>query len=381
MSPGDAPHPTARPTPSPTSPPPPGPSSPPGARGAPPPGHAPLPVERIFSPAEAVLVRRLTAFADDGAGPFQQDLHRALDTGLTGLGNIAEAIESYPSLRETRTLGGKERSLNTLVEGLLAGGEHALEWSLPTKSILSRAFGIAKVNFFVSLRYVVEACQADEVPSLLEGIAAAIEEAVYTRLTEELLTSYLTTQDADRDLKRLAVLRLVDLWEGRLSLTLDTLAPVLRSAWQARQRAVRVFGTMMGTAEIMQLMFANCSHDFVAWFSRHEVPPEQQQAFEEFLFDIPFEHLQRVRYRMMEEGLAVVDRAKVEEYLGLPPGALRPKVGDPKDLYVAFRRRRVRAQYRSATNAPGPRRTAEGYLMEAILRHQLPDVPVTSLGG
>lgn len=334
----------------------------------------PLPLERTFTTGEATLVRRLLAFARSGAGPFTNDLYQALDTGLAGLGNIAQAIESYPSLRERRTLGGKERSLNTLVEALLAGGEHALEWSLPTKSILSRAYGIAKVNFLVSLRYVVEACQGEEVPALLEGIAGAIEEAVYTRLTEELLTSYLTTQDADRDLKRLAVMRLVELWEGRVALTLDTLAPVLRSAWQARQRAVRVFGTMMGTAEIMQLMFANCSHGFVEWFSRREVTPEQQQAFEEFLFDVPFEQLQRVRFRMMEDGLAVVDRARVEEYLGLPPGALRPTVGDPKDLYVAFRRRRVRAQYRSATNAPGPRRTAEGYLMEAILRHQLPDV-------
>jgi hypothetical protein len=333
----------------------------------------PIPVEKLLTPAEAVLVRRLAAFARGGAGPFQDDLWRALDTGLTGLGNIAEAIASYPSLRETRTLGGKERSLNTLVDTLVRGGEHALEWNLPTKSILSRSFGIAKVNFFMSLRYVVEACQADEVPSLLEGIAAAIEEAVYTRLAEELLASFLPTQDADRDLKRLAVLRLVELWEGRLALTMDTLAPILRSVWQARTRAVRVFGTMMGTAEIMQMLFANCSHDFVAWFARREVTPEQQQAFEEFLFDIPFESLQRVRYRMMEDGLAVVDRAKVEEYLGLTPGALRPMVGDPKDLYVAFRRRRVRAQYRAATNAPGPRRTAEGYLMEAILRHQLPD--------
>ena len=84
------------------------------------------------------------------------------------------------------------------------------------------------------------------------------------------------------------------------------------------------------------------------------------------------ESLQKVRYRMLEDGLSVVDRSKVEEYVGLPPGTLKPTVGDPKELYVSFRRRRVRAQYRANTNAPGPRRTAEGYLMEGILRHQLP---------
>ena len=314
------------------------------------------------------------AFTDAGkAGPYREDMERALDTGLTGLGNVAEAMRSYPSLREKRTLGGKERSLNTLVEGLIQGGEHAFEWSLPTKSILSRAFGIAKVNFLTSLRYVVEACQADEVPSLLTAITAGIEEAVYTRLAEELIASLITTPTQDAELKRLAALRLVELWEGRLSLTMDTLAPILRTAWQARTRAVRVFGTMMGTAEILQLLFADCDSHFVEWFSRREVTPEEQQAFEEFLFDIPYESLQKVRYRMIEDGLAVVDRTKVEDYLGLARGALRPTVGEAKELYVAFRRRRVRAQYRASTGAPGPRRTAEGYLMEAILRHQLPE--------
>jgi hypothetical protein len=325
-------------------------------------------LDRIFTPREANLVQRLIAFADAGAGPFRGDLVRALDTGLHGLGNIAEAIRSYPSLREKRFLGGRERSLTTLVDGLIKGGEHAFEWNLPTKSVLSRAFGIAKVNFLTSLRYVVEACQGEEVPALLHDISAGIEEAVYTRLAEELYGSLITSPTTTPDLKRRAAEQLVEMWEGRLSLTLDTFCPLLRSAWQARARAVRVFGTLMGTAEILQLLFADCDAEFVEWFSRREVTPDEQQAFEEFLFDLPYESLERVRFRMREDGLAAVDRTRVEEYVGLPPGALKPTVGDPKELYVSFRRRRVKSQYRTATNAPGPRRTAEAYLMEAILK-------------
>src|SRR5262249_31787795 len=152
---------------------------------------------------EAILVRRLEAFARSGrAGPFREDLERAIHTGLQGLGNVAEAIRSYPSLRERRTIGGKERSLQTLLDSLGRGGEHAIEWTLPTKAILSRAFGIAKVNFLTSLRYVVEACQAEEVPSLLSAIAGSIEDAVYTRLAEELLTSFLLPSPSiDSDLR------------------------------------------------------------------------------------------------------------------------------------------------------------------------------------
>jgi len=335
-------------------------------------------LEKTFTPREVSLVERMQAFADSGkVGPFRDDLWKALETGITGLGNIAEAIRSYPSLREKRVLGGKERSMQTLIDGLVKGGEHAFEWNLPTKAVLSRAFGIAKVNFLTSLRYVVEACQAEEVPSLLEAVAAGVEEAVYTRLAEELLGSLITTTATEPDLKRLAAQRLVELWEGRLALTMDELAPVLRTAWKARTRAVRVFGTLLGTAEILQMLFADCDSSFVEFFSRREVTPEEQQAFEEFLFDIPFESLQKVRYRMLEDRVAVVDRSRVESYLALAPGALRPTVGDPKELYVSFRHRRVRAQYRVATGAPGPRRTAEGYLMEAILRRQLPAAGVS----
>jgi hypothetical protein len=330
-------------------------------------------LDRIFTAVEATLVRRMIEFArGEGPGPYRDDLVSALETGITGLGHIASAIHTYPSLREKRTLGGRERSMSTLVEGLVKGGEHAFEWNLPTKAVLSRAFGIAKVNFLTSLRYVVEACHGDEVPDLLEEIASEIEEAVYTRLTEELLGSLITSPSNDNELKRLAAAQLVELWEGRIGLTVERFAPVLRSAWQARARAVRVFGTLLGTAEILQLLFQNCDSYVVDWFSRKEVTPEEQQAFEEFLFDLPYESLQKVRYRMLEDGLSVVDRAKVEEYVGLPAGALKPTVGDPKELYVSFRRRRVRAQYRANTGAPGPRRTAEGYLMEGLLTHQAP---------
>jgi hypothetical protein len=332
-----------------------------------------VPIERVFNPREQVLVRRIVEFASGtGAGPFRGDLVKALNTGFAGLGHIAEAIRSYPSLVEKRMLGGKERSRETLIDALIRGGDHALEWNLPTKAVLSRAYGIAKVNFLTSLRYVVEACQAEEVPTLLEEIATDIEEAVYTRLAEELLTSLVTSPNIDGDLRRLAAAQAVELWEGRLDLALDQFLPVLRSAWLARARAVRVFGTMLGTTEILQLLFAGADSTFVDWFSRVEATPEHHQAFEEFLFDLSYESLQKVRFRMMEDGLSVVDRTRVEEYLGLPPGALKPRVSDPKELYTSFRRRRVRAQYRVSTGAPGPRRPAEGYVMEAILRRQMP---------
>ena len=154
---------------------------------------------------------------------------------------------------------------------------------------------------------------------------------------------------------------------------MDTLAPILRTAWQARTRAIRVFGTMMGTAEILQLLFADCDSHFVEWFSRREVTPEEQQAFEEFLFDVPTRASRRCATACSRTASRSSTARRSRTTSALARGALRPTVGEAKELYVAFRRRRVRAQYRASTGAPGPRRTAEGYLMEAILRHQLPE--------
>ena len=46
-------------------------------------------------------------------------------------------------------------------------------------------------------------------------------------------------------------------------------------------------------------------------------------------------------------------------------------VDDPKALYSSFRTRRVKAQYRASVAAPGPKRTAEGYVLAALLREQI----------
>jgi hypothetical protein len=91
------------------------------------------------------------------------------------------------------------------------------------------------------------------------------------------------------------------------------------------------------------------------------------QAFEEFVFDLPFEDLSKVRQMMKEEGRAAVGPDEVAKYLGYPKGRLRPLIEDPKALYSSFRQRRVKAQYRTSMRAPGPKRTAESYVLEGLL--------------
>ncbi len=326
-----------------------------------------LGLDRIFTQAEAEVVKDLLSYANAAGDAFGRDLDRALDSGLQGLGTIALALETYPSLRHRHVLGRKERSLETLLRSLVESGEHATEWGLPTKAVLARTYGIAKVHFFTSLRYVLDAREDPEAGALRQRLTAALDEAVYTRLAEELYASFIGSKTMSREVKVLAAEHLIDLWEGRTRVATSRFCPLLRSAWAARLRAPRVFGTLRGTQEIVQLLFEDCDQEFIDFFVRHEHGSEPRQAFEEFLFDLPFESLERVRRRMREEGLAVVGPREVEMYLGFGEGRLRPLVAGTKSLYTSFRSRRVKAQYRASMGAPGPKRTAEAYVLEALL--------------
>ncbi len=330
-----------------------------------------LPLERIFTPDEAALMRDLGHYVDRIPNGYSTDLRRALADGLRSLATMALALESYPSLRDHHRLGAKERSFGTLMQSLIEGGGHGLEWVLPTKGVLSRTYGIAKVHFFTSLRYVVESCHDAEGEALTQRLTRAIDEAVYLRLAEELYASFIGSRTMPRDVKVLAAEHLIDVWEGRTSLVTSRFCPLLRSAWAARLQAPRVFGTLRGTQEILQLLFQDCDQQFVDFFVRHEHGSEPRQAFEEFLFDLPFESLERVRRRMREEGKTVVGPREVELYLGFGEGKLRPLVGGTKALYSSFRSRRVKAQYRASMGVPGPKRTAEAYTLEALLRGEL----------
>ena len=337
--------------------------------------HRELSLTEMFTNREVSLVERMQAYArehdDDHYGG---DIRRALSQGFAGLGAIATAIASYPSIRDRAKLGGIVRSGETLMRHLLESGDHGLEWALPTKALLSRTFGIAKVNFWTSLRFALRGEETDEEGQALHSdVMEAIEEAVYTRLAEELYASFVTSKTMRPEVKLRAITQLMQLWEGRVGFATYRFCPLLRSAWVARCRAPRVFGTMMGTSEIASLLFQDCDPKFVESFTGRDLDTEEVQAFEEFVFDLPYESLAMVRERMDADGRDAIGPDEVAQYLELPSGRLRMRIVDPKVLYSSFRTRRVKAKYRTSMGAPGPKRTAESYVLEELLMDGDPD--------
>jgi hypothetical protein len=126
------------------------------------------------------------------------------------------------------------------------------------------------------------------------------------------------------------------------------------------------FGALLGTGEYMALVKEDCPSQFLEFFTRDGVSEAEQQAFEEFLFNLTHEDLARLRAAMKREQRTVVDSEFVARVLEFERGVV-PAVDDPEELYRSYRRRRTAVEYRRIARAPGPLRVAEAYLMVFVL--------------
>jgi hypothetical protein len=75
-----------------------------------------------------------------------------------------------------------------------------------------------------------------------------------------------------------------------------------------------------------------------------------------------------LRARMREEGKQAVSAQWAATVVGRPIDELahRREI-DPMALYRSYNRRQLAADFRLVASRPGPRRTAEGYLMVHLL--------------
>jgi hypothetical protein len=118
----------------------------------------------------------------------------------------------------------------------------------------------------------------------------------------------------------------------------------------------------------------DCAPQFLDYFSRDEVSDAENQAFIEFLFGVTTEELETLKARMKLEGIDAADEDWASKVLGR---ALEHECDandadeiDPVSLYRSYQRRQLAADFRILANAPGPRRTAEAYLIIYLLNQQ-----------
>lgn len=311
------------------------------------------------------IVKILPKFDDTTA----TDLCETFRQAATSLPLVAEAINSCPVAGAKTFLGGQERNSETLIDALCRS-DVSVEFTIPTIAIFGRAFVQAKINFLKAVEHLCSEASEDG-KRLATTINDLVGDAVFSKLGEELLSGALTNPSNRIEIKRAAAEKLIHMWNNRLRLSVGEFPSVLLSAWRARRKVRAIFGTLLGVTEVFSLMTAECEPRFINYFARDHATQDEHQAFQEFLFGLAFEELNQVREHMRANKLTMVTPEEVGELL---KSSVRPSFfgyPTPDQMYASYYRRRTRAEYRVVSESPGPRKTAEGYLMDAILEEEL----------
>ncbi len=268
---------------------------------------------------------------------------------------LGQVISEYPSPLEEQRLGARRRGLQTLVERLTRTNPANFEFFLPTRALLGHALVMAESNFYRLLSHLChEALPDEEGRQLRDQVGRRLRVCLYIRLAEEVLSAIMTDDNLSDATRSKAVVALAQIWERRLTYRVDHFFPILEATWEARMRITATGGTLAGTQEIFELFKAGCDPAFVEYLARPEHSPDEVAAFREFLFGTTAEELNRRACDMAARGIN-------STRLGDPAD---PPDRDPATvLYEFFRSRHVQATARRLANVPGPKHTAEAYVM------------------
>lgn len=309
--------------------------------------------------------RSIIAAALGAVGAVDPARAATLARSLDWLGCCAGLVADCPTLTPC---DGQlaAASVDGLVAQLSRVSEVDFELRCPTKAVMGQGYLVAKINFIGALESAMLAVSGS--PDLRARLSVERAQSIYTRLAEELFIGIVTDRAAVPPVKRRAAELLLRVWEARLLTEIDDFAPVLEAAWEARNKVRPVLGTMLGSHEIFRMFQEARDERFLDYFVDGEVSPEQVEAFEEFLFGLAHEDIARLRSHLTERGQAAISRDEAARLLG------PDRVGDdgpdegPMALYTSYKRRKVKASYRALTGAPGPKRTAEEYVMLSFLQ-------------
>ncbi len=277
------------------------------------------------------------------------------------LRSLSEVFSRYPSI-----IGGSDtgRSLDTLIDALYQDGcDHTV--LLPTKVVVGRSFMIAKFNFFGYLLKLSR--QGLPVGMHIDELRKYRELIVFSLLLEDVYQVIIERDGCcDPAVRRQAAVDLINLWEYRFDRTVSQYAPVVVDLWRVRKRLAPVFGTMMGTIELMKLssLLSDLWHQFLCEISDQL---EIVQALEEFIFGLTYEQITKVRSIMSRRHIAVVNRDELKTLLSDPSNLHEQDADDPREMYRFYQYRTKNLTRRIYAQKTGPKRTLEEILLAYLI--------------
>ena len=292
--------------------------------------------------------------------PEQIEIAGTILDQAQSLDHFGATLARYPSPLAEQRLGNRRRGLETLVATLCATSRTHLPLVAPTQAIVGRALTMAQINFF---RLMWHGCglveDSDMAADLRNRTATLLRTSVYTRLVEEVLSELSTDPAIEQPLRARAIHQLAQLWAHRLTWRVSSFFPMLESTWDARTRVRVVGGTLVGTSEIVQLITEGADEKFVELLTDHSPTEEALLAFREFLFGRSSEELNGLVDKMAQEGLSSIELDSLVIADARDTGAV---------FYEFFQDRFVQSNARRLAGLPGPKHTAEGYVLLAWLQ-------------
>jgi len=305
--------------------------------------------------------------------PAKDALLEVLPGNIHRVKLLADALEAYPPIFEERVLGARKRDLDTLVDLLGKANDANFEMFLPTRALAGRTLVMAELNLWRLFTYVCdEICTEapgeptpvkDQVDDWLHG-------CVFTLLAEDVLGTIAMDEMEDREIRKGAVTKLVHIWENYLTWAVRDFFPLLQATWEARRRIRVSVGTLLGASEIMRLMQAGCDPEFVGFFAHQELSEDERMAFHEFLIGVTTEQIHSLEQFMEISGKASLSPEEAQQALG-------QELSHPEDshlgvgAYQFFRERFLQAASRRLRKLPGPKKTAEEYVVLYFLRQEI----------
>lgn len=315
-----------------------------------------------LQPEEHELVRQVMA-ALRAEGDAQQASLAAIEHQLASLHLFAQLLTRYPSPLQDQQLGSMRRGLDTLVESLTATDAATFPFRAPTQALVGRAMNMAQINFLRMLWHLSGTLLDRALARKLRELSARrLRASVHNRLVEEVLADLVTDPVVAQTVRAQAVRNLAQLWGNRLTWRVQQFFPVLAATWEARLRVKVAGGTLLGGSEMFQLLCAGCDAEFVDVLTDASADSVREQAFREFLFGKSSEELDALAQRMATEGRSSIELDSQFD------------ANSPRDsgsiLFEFFRARLVQCTARRTAGLPGPRHTAEGYVLLAWLARQ-----------
>lgn len=282
---------------------------------------------------------------------------------LEDLERLAQAVARFPSLLERHQLIGGERTPTSLIDSLIDHqdlGDATLQ--LPSKAILGKGLLVAKTHTLSSFQKFITH-MGEKYTSIAKAFEAETITSMFSLLVEDVYLNLIRDTKQPIEFRREWALSLLLLWEHWSNQTIETVAPVLQSVWNARRKLAPAFGTMMGTSELLMISM-QMDDQWISFIKQKLGDAGVTQAMEEFLFGISYEQIKFLRASLKEKGIPAIARDEVKKFLG---GHIKADAGlDYRDFYSMYTVRRDNARSRARLMLEGPKKTLEDYFIQFV---------------